>query len=183
MAGRALGAVDRLPLHINAAAAIKRGAEIDHVFLQRHGKRQRFERGAGFIGIVDGLAAPLLVAQSRCVFQDLLLAHPGGEKIVIDHARGIEVIGRQRRHRQHRAGIDVHDDAGRALAGAEARLQLLHALFKIVLNGGVERGMQVAAVLRVEILVVLVKHGAAVAVARGDDHPALAGQLLVVDGL
>lgn len=40
--------------------------------------------------------------------------------------------------------------------------------------------MQVAAVFRVEILVVLVEHGAAVAVARGDDHTVLAGQLVVV---
>ena len=43
--------------------------------------------------------------------------------------------------------------------------------------------MQVAAVFRVEILVVLVEHGAAVAVARGDDHAALAGQLVIIGGL
>ena len=40
--------------------------------------------------------------------------------------------------------------------------------------------MQVAAVFRVEILVVLIEHGAAIAVARGDDHAALAGQHIVI---
>lgn len=58
--------------------------------------------------------------------------------------------------------------------------ELLHTFLKVILDGRVERRVQVAAVFRVEILVVLVEHGAAVAVARGDDHTVLAGQLVVV---
>ena len=78
-------------------------------------------------------------------------------------------------------GINVHNDAlGGALAGAKARLELLHTFLKVILDGRVERRVQVVAVFRIEILVVLVEHGAAVAVARGDDHTVLAGQLVVV---
>ena len=177
---RALGAPDLLPFDGHVAAAVEARVHIYNVFFKRHGERERFEGRARLIGIVDGLAAPLLVAKVRGVFDDLLLRHAGGEKIVVDHAGIIQVVGRERGHRQHRAGVDVHDDARRALAGAEACLKLLHALFKVVLDGGIERGLQVAAVFRVEILVVLVEHGAAVAVARGDDHAALAGQHIVV---
>ena len=66
------------------------------------------------------------------------------------------------------------------MPSAPLRLELLHTFLKVILDGRVERRVQVAAVFRVEILVVLVEHGAAVAVARGDDHTVLAGQLVVV---
>ena len=178
--GRALGAVDGLALDLYAAAAIEARVQVDNVFLKRHRERQCFERGARLVGVVDGLAAPLLVEKVSHVFEDLLLRHAGGQKVVVDRAGGIQVVGRQRRHRQYRAGVDVHDDALGALAGAKARLELLHTFLKVILDGRVERRVQVAAVFRVEILVVLVEHGAAVAVARGDDHTVLAGQLVVV---
>ena len=95
MTGRALGAVDGLALDLHAAAAIKARVQVDNVFLKRHRKRQCFERGARLVGVVDGLAAPLLIAQLRGVFDDLLFGHAGGEEVVINGAGGIEVIGRQ----------------------------------------------------------------------------------------
>ena len=180
VAGRALRAVDRLALDLHAAAAIEARVQVDDIFLKRHRKRQRFERGARLVGIVDGLAAPLLVEKVACVFDDLLLRHAGGQKVVVDRAGGVQIVGRQRRHRQHRAGVDIHDDALGTLAGTESRLKLLHAFLKVILDSRVERRVQIVSVFRIEILVVLVEHGAAVAVACGDDHAVFTGQLVVV---
>ena len=180
---RALGAPDLLPFDGHVAAAVEARVQIDDVFLKCHGERERFEGGTRLIGIVDGLAAPLFVEKILHVLLDLLLRHAGGQKIVVDLAGSVQIVRRERRHRQYRAGVDVHDDARCALSRAEACLQLLHALFKVILNGGVERRVQVAAVFRVEILVILVEHGAAVSVARGDDHAVFTGQFVVIGRL
>ena len=179
----ALGAVDGLALDIDRAAAGKGGVQVDRPLLKRHGKRERLERGARLVGVVDGLVSPLLEPEVGGMLDDLLLCQTGGENVAVQRAGIVEVVIRQRRHGEHCIGLAIHHDARCALAGAEARLQLLHALFEVILDRRVDGGVEAAAVLRVEILLVLIEYRRAVDVLCRHHHAALAGELLVIYGL
>lgn len=72
---------------------------------------------------------------------------------------------------------------GRAVGGGEFIQHGLHALFQIVLDGGVQRQRQVAAVLGGKILLVGIEHIVLRLVFGGDHQSALPLQLLLVVGL
>ena len=182
--GRALGAVDLRALDDDIARAVEGVGHFDLVLLQRHGEGEDLEGRAGLEGVVDGLVAPLHILQRVGRRGELLVGHAGGKHLLVVNARGsVEVVGRQRRHREDAAGVDVHDDAGRAHARAVAALELLKALFEVILHRLIEGRHQTVAVLGVEILLILIEERVAVGVARGDDHALFAGQLLVIHSL
>ena len=54
-----VAAVDGLAHDGDGAGAFKGGAHIHHALLQRCRQRQDLEGGAGLIGVVEGLVAPL----------------------------------------------------------------------------------------------------------------------------
>ena len=176
-----VGAVDGLSGDGDKAAAVDGGVLVDDTLLQRGGQRQDLEGGAGLVSVVQRLVAPLkqlhlrqrVLAAGDALLQGLVLH--GGEVI--------QVIVGVGGHGQDAAGVDVHDDACGAVGGSELIGHILQTLFQIVLDGGVQRQRQVAAVLGGEVLFIGVHHVVAGVVLGGHHQTALTLQLLLVAGL
>ena len=199
-----LGAVDGLApaLDHDGAGAVEGGVLVHQSLLQGRGQGDGLEGGAGLIGGVDALVAPLGahhgaggLTHRRLV---LLLRLVGGtvslqlcqlliqlrlERFIVNGAVVVGVVVGVGGHGQNGAGIDIHDDA----CGTVFRVELIHhaldALFQIVLDVAVQSQNQVLAVLRVIVLFVLVKEVAAHGISGGDRQSGGAGEDGVVLGL
>ena len=107
----------------------------------------------------------------------------GLHEIVVNLSRSVEVIIRQRRHTENRAGVHIQNHARRALSGSVPGFQIREALFQIVLHGSINGGVQLTAVPGVEVLLILIEQRRAVDILRRDHHAALAGEGFVIDRL
>ena len=176
-----VGAVDGIAGDIHAAAAVDGGGLIHHALLQRRRQRQDLEGGARLIGVVQRLVAPLQqlhIGHGALPALDTLL-----QRLVADGQKVVQIVVGIRRHGQYAAGLGVHHDAAGAVGGGELIHHALDALFQIVLDGGVQRQRQVAAVLGGEILFIGIQHIVLRLILGGDDQSALPLQLLLVIGL
>ena len=176
-----VGAVDGVVGDVDEAAAVDGGVHVDDALLQRGGQRQDLEGGAGLVGVVQRLVAPL--EQLHVGQRALAPLHPLQQGLILHGGKVVEVVVGVGGHGQNAAGFGVHDDAGGAVGGGELVGHGLKALFQIVLDGGVQRQRQVAAVLGGEVLLVGVHHVVAGVVLGGHHKAALPLQLLLVAGL
>ena len=130
----------------------------ENVNLQTLGRRQGqdLEGGARLIGVVQRLVAPLQqlhIGHGALPALDTLL-----QRLVADGQKVVQIVVGIRRHGQYAAGLGVHHDAAGTVGGGELIHHALDALFQIVLDGGVQRQRQVAAVLGGEILLIGIQH-------------------------
>ena len=176
-----VGAVDGVVGDVDEAIAVDGGVHVDDTLLQRGGQRQDLEGGAGLVGVVQRLVAPL--EQLHIGQRALAPLHPFLQGLILHGGEVVEVVVGVGGHGQDAAGPDVHDDAGGAVGGGELVGHGLKALFQVILDGGVQRQRQVAAVLGGEILLVGVHHVVAGVVLGGHHQTALPLQLLLVAGL
>ena len=191
MAGAA-GALDGIARHPHAAGAGEGVAVADHALLQGGGQDQGLEGGAGLIGVVDGLVAPLVQLSLAQGLQVLVavLAVGGLEGVqlsldvrVTDDAGVVQVVAWGVGPGQDGPGVRVHGDAEAAVLDLEGLDALFQDALAVALDGGVQGEDNVVAVGGVVVVLVAGEHFSAVAVA-GGDHPAhLAGELLLVEGL
>ena len=200
----AAGTADGLApaLDLDGAGAGEGGVHVHHALLQGRRQGQGLEGGAGLIGGVDALVAPLgiqniaggladrrLIVLLRGVAALVLFQGRQGavqlclQLLVVNGAVVVEVIIRVRGHGQDSPGVHIHDDAGGTVGGVELIRHALDALFQIVLDVAVQSQHQVFAVFRVVILLILVKQVAAGGVFGGDCQSGGAGEDAVVLGL
>ena len=151
-----VAAVDGGIQHMDGAGAVEGGILVDNPLLQSRRQGQDLEGGAGLIGIVDGLVAPLAQLGVRQV--QLLLRHQLGDGGIINGRRVVQVVAGAGGHGQNRAGLHIHDNARGAVGGLGGGDHLIDGLFHIILNGGVQGQDDVAAVLRLIILFVAIEH-------------------------
>ena len=176
-----VGAVDGMAGDIHRTAAIDGGGLVDQSLLQRGGQRQDLEGGAGLIGVVQRLVAPLLLLGA--FFVQLAPRHLLQQRLVGDGSKVVQVIVGEGGHGKDSAVAHVHNDTGGAVGGGEGVAHVLHALFQIVLHGGLQRYLQLVAVLRIKVLGVFIQQ-VILSVGLGGHHEAgLALQLLVILGL
>ena len=199
---RPLGAVHGPPVHHDGAGAVEGGVHVHRALLQRHGQCDGLVGGAGLVGVLIALVPPLLVlgvdpgvGQGLAVVLLRLIAAPvlldGGqlrlqlclERLGVDRGEVARVVVGVGGHGQDGAGLGVHHDAGAAVGGVELIQHALQALFQIILDTGVQRQHQVAAVLRVEILLAAEQQRRAVDVGGGDGQAGAALEHVVIGGL
>ena len=178
---RLVGAVDGVVGDIHVAVAVDGGVLVDDALLQRGGQRQDLEGGAGLVGVVQRLVAPL--EQLHLRQRALAPLHPLPQGLVLYGGEVVQVVAGGGGHGQNAPGLCIHDDAGGAVGGGKLIRHGVQTLFQIILDGGVQRQCQVAAVLGGKILLVGVHHVVAGVVLGGHHHPALPLQLLLVAGL
>ena len=187
-----VGAVDGLgdPLHPDTAGAVEGGVLVHHALLQGHGQGENLVGGAGLIGVVEALVAPLQVAQGLQLRRAGLLIRVGLsllplllEGCVIEIAVVVQIVVGEGRKPQKRPGIHVHDDACGPVFRLVLGHHLLHPLLQVVLDVGVDGQHHIVAVLGVVVLLVLVEKGLAVHVLGGDGEARGPLQLLLIQRL
>ena len=199
-----LGAVDgpSPALDRDGAGAVEGGVHVHHALFQGRSQGDGLEGGAGLIGGVDALVAPLrtqngalgrrdscLVVLLRLIVGPVLgqlrqlTVQLGLELFVVQRTIGIGVISRVGRHGQDGAAVDVHDDARAALGGVELGDHAGKALFQRRLDTPVQRQHQAVAVFRIIVLLILIEHVVAVVVPGGDGKARGALKNAVVLGL
>ena len=170
------GAVDGGVGHVDTAGAGVGGVHIDEPLLHGGGHGEDLEGGAGLVGIVQGLVAPLLEQLVGGVGEVLL------EQVVLNGEGVVDIVGGIGHHAQDAAGFHVHDDAGGAVFRAVFVSHLAHIFLQIILDVGVQGQDQVLAVFGGEILLILIGQGIAPLVLGGDHQAGLALEVLVVAG-
>ena len=185
------------------AGAVEGGVHVHRALLQRHGQCDGLVGGAGLVGVLIALVPPLLVlgvhpgvGEGLVVVLLRLIAAPvlldGGqirlqlrlEGLVVDGGEVAGVVVGVGGHGQDGAGLGVHHDAGAAVGGVELLQHALQALFQVVLDVGVQRQHQAAAVLRVEhLLPAAEEQRRAVDVGGGDGQAGAALEHVVIGGL
>ena len=170
------GAVDGGVGHMDAAGAGIGGVHIDEPLLHGGGHGEDLEGGAGLVGIVQGLVAPLLEQLVGGVGEVLL------EQVVLNGEGVVDIVGGIGHHAQDAAGFHVHDDAGGAVFRAVFVSHLAHIFLQIILDVGVQGQDQVLAVFGGEILLILIGQGIAPLVLGGDHQAGLALEILVIAG-
>ena len=172
--------------HIDVAGTLEGTAFVDQPLFQRHGQRNDLESGSRLIGIVNGLAAPLFELQFAQFFFIGVSLQPfklRRQTLIVNRARIIQIIIGQRRHRQNRAGFNIHHDAGGTVFDIVFFYRIFQPLFQIVLNGRIDGQHQAVAILRVIILFIFIQHIFATGIFLRHHQASSALQLLFIQRL
>ena len=182
-----VGAVDGLVPALNPDGPVAgEGGVHGHLpLLQGGGQGHRLEGGAGLVGILIALVAPLLElggSQGFVIFFGALrkALQRGQELFVGDGAVIVGIVIGVRGHGHDGAGVDVHDDAGGTVFGVELLHHALDALFQVILDIDIQGQHQVAAVFRVVILLIVKEQGLIVVVLGCDRQSGGAGEDAVI---
>ena len=177
-------AADFRVLYLQIAGAEERVAvQIDQVFLKRRCRSHNFNGRTRRVDLTDRLVPPLffsgfqicvLILRFRQFFQ--LCCHNG----IVDLRGIVQVEGRAGRHGVDRTGFRVHDDAGGTVVDLELLHHFRHALFQIVLQGGVQCQIQGRTVLRIIGGGIPVGHFLTVGTLCRNDSAVHAGEVVVV---
>ena len=192
-----VGAADVVVGDGDGSAAIESGVPIDRPLLQGHGQCKDFGGGAGLVGVINRLVAPLPELELPKLIRIRLgagLAGGGGilllrlrqlrlKRLVVDGVVVHQIVGGAGGNRQQSPGVHVHDDAGGPVLGPEAGHHILQALLHPILDVPVDGELQTVTVLGVVVLLILEHELPAVGVLGCDHQACVPLQLLVVDGL
>ena len=192
-----VGAADGLPADGDGAAALEGAVGGYGALLQGHGQCEDLGGGAGLIGVVDRLVAPLPVLQQPQglpVGVRVLLAGGGGvlllhlgqlrlEQGVVDAVVVVDVVGGAGGDGQDAPGVGVHDNARRAVFRPVLGHHVLQPPLHVGLDDAVQGQLEAVAVLGVVVLLILEHDLGAAPVLGGDRQAGAALQLLVVEGL
>ena len=178
-------AVDRVcpSENVHAPAAVEVRGLAHRARLQGHCQCDDLEGGPRLVGVGNCLVAP----HGRALLRQKLVALRLGLRRVHTRLRRaadgqvvVEVKVVEGGHCQHRAGLDIHDDA----AGAVLHHIVLHGereiFFEIILHGRVDGEHHVLAVLRVVVILKIgEQHIRSGGVRGADDAPVNAGERAV----
>ena len=192
-----VGTADGVVADGHGAAAVKGAAGVHRPLLQGHGQGEDLGRGAGLVGVVHRLVAPLLqlqLPQLLPVGVGVLLVRGGGillvhlgqlllEFAVIDLPVGVHVVGGAGGDGQDGPALGVHNHPRGPVLGPVFGDHVLQAPLHVVLDGAVQGQLEAVAVLGVVVLLILEHDLRAVAVLGRDGQARAALQLLIVQGL
>ena len=135
---------------VDSAGAIKAVVQADHALLQGHGQGDDLEGGARLIGVGQGLVPPLaglgLAQQPGALFLRFTGVDNGHVRIA-DRQKVVQIIAAQGGHGQDLPGVHIHGDGAGAVLNIVICHGLLQVLFHIVLDGLINGGDHVEAVL------------------------------------
>ena len=162
----------------------------DGPLLQARRHHDGLEGRAWLIGGVQGLVVPLLElggVEGRFILlfrgRVLDLVQGALQDRVLNGAGVVQVVVRGAGHAQHGPGVRVHDQAEAAVDDVELGNALLQGLLRIHLDGGVDGGVDVVAVDRVDVAGIGRGHLLAGGVLIRDDLAVGARQVQVIQGL
>ena len=135
---------------IDGAGAVKAVLHAHRPLLQGHGQCDDLEGGARLIGVGQGLVPPLaglgLAQQPGALFLRFTGVDNGHVRIA-DRQKVVQIIAAQGGHGQDLPGVHIHGDGAGAVLNIVICHGLLQVLFHIVLDGLINGGDHVEAVL------------------------------------
>ena len=196
-----VGAVNGLipALDPGGTGAVEGGAFGHLALLQRRRQGDGLEGGAGLIGGVDALVAPLgldgVVNGIGPGLGVLLLRFIGGavgvdlgqgrfqlglQGVVKEDAGLVEIVVGIGGHGDDGPGVHIHDDAGAAVLGPIFFQHALQTVFQAQLHVGVQGQHQIMAVFRVVILLIGIQQSRTGSVSGADSIAGGAGEGIVI---
>lgn len=179
----AVGTAESGARHLDLARADKGVLRSAHAGVQGGGRRDQLENTARLIQIADGLVAPLRLLgllQGGAACLPCQRIHRGPGFLVDDLPGRVGVVVRLAGHRQHRAGVHIHNDTHPPLGHMVFPHRGVHGALQPVLDVGVDGQCQRIAGHCLHQRLVMGGHIIAPGIFGGEDPPVPAGQFRVV---